>query len=195
MNLKFTAQDSIKQIGKTFFGQFTIIFFLLTLVSFSSSCSYLGDFSRRQAANLISENEKFKKSISYDTYTGGMVDVRTEAWQLSADETVEQAFPRAKENLKQKHPELFVAEHLGLLKLSFEKGELGGPQLSMPSELYVKNMGVWSFMPRAEITDAGRQLWKDLDKNVIDESLPLASISRKSSGTISRFSAFSKLSR
>lgn len=35
-------------------------------------------------------------------------------------------------------------------------------------------MKLWSYRPRAEITDKGRALWKDLNFNVDEENLPLA---------------------
>lgn len=147
---------------------------LLTILA--TACSSLGGFTRGRAIEAIEEDNRYKAPSTMTINIGWkLINARMEAWQISADDTADQAAVRAKADFMKRHPQIILAEHLGYIKLHLENPELGKGQMGfMPSELYRQGMGVWQFKTRAEITEKGKELWRDLDLAEDLESLPLA---------------------
>jgi len=150
-------------------------FMLLVSIWFAAGCSS-GDFSRGQAVTAISEAANYKQPSVTSIDIGSLADSNARAWQISKEDTAEAAAVRAREDLKKKQPHLIIAEQLGYIVLHFEDPVLNAAEMStgQPSDLYAKNLGVWNFKERAELTDAGRALWKDAGLNVNELALPLA---------------------
>lgn len=157
-------------------NHFTVksIFALVSVFAvFSVSCSSLGGFSRSTAAGLIEKDNRFSVPASMTIDIGGRLsNAGANAPQISADDTEEAAIARAKEDFGTRQPQILVAEQLGYIKLYFERGELQDPQIGQPN--YRTDLKIWTFRPRAEITDAGKKLWSDLNLKVDEQSLPLA---------------------
>lgn len=152
---------------------FITVFMLLVSVWFAGGCS-TSDFSRGQAVAAISEAANYKQAAVTSIDIGMLTNAYARAYQLSKDEKEEAAVVRAKEDFKKKQPQLIIAEQLGYIRLRYENPKMRGPEMDMPTDLYAKDMGVWEFTPRAELTDAGRALWKDVGLNVNETALPLA---------------------
>jgi hypothetical protein len=148
-------------------------FMLLALFAFLTGCS-TGDLSRGQTVMAISEAANYKTPAVTSIDIGSLPNSSARAWQLSKEDTAEAAIVRAKEDFKKKQPQVSAAEHLGYIKLIFENPKLGRPEMNMPTDLYAKDMGVWIFDTRAELTDEGRALWKEANLNVNELALPLA---------------------
>jgi len=148
-------------------------FMLLVSIWFAAGCS-TGDFSRGQAVTSIGEAANYKQAATTLIDVGMLTNAYARAWQLSKDEKEEEAVVRAKEDFKKKQPQLIIAEQLGYIRLRYENPKMRGPEMGMPSDLYEKGLGEWEFIPRAELTDAGRALWKDAGLNVNELALPLS---------------------
>ena len=145
----------------------------IVFATFSAACSVIGGFTRSTAANLIEKDNRFKAPSTMTIDIGWhLTNAGAGIAQMSADETAEQAIPRAKEDFMQRQPQLLVAEQLGYIKLYFENGELGERPMGAPR--FDNNLKHWFFKPRAEITEKGRSLWKDLNLKEDEENLPLA---------------------
>ncbi len=137
------------------------------------NCS-TGDLSRSQTVTAIGEAANYKQAATTSIDVGMLADAYARTWQLSKDEKEEEAVVRAKEDFKKKQPQLIIAEQLGYIRLRYENPKMRGPEMGMPTDLYAKGLGVWEFNPRAELTDAGRALWKDAGLNVNEMALPMA---------------------
>lgn len=148
-------------------------FTLISSLTFLTGCSS-GDLSRSQTVMAISESANYKVPAATSIDVGYIPDSNARTWQLSKDDTAEQAMVRAKEDFRKKQPQLIAAEHLGYIILHFGNPKLGRPQMDMPTDLYAKDMGVWIFNVRAELTDAGRVAWRDSGLEVNELTLPLA---------------------
>lgn len=158
---------------KNHFAIKSIFALAVILAIFSASCSMVGGFSRSTAANLIENNNNYKAPATMTIDIGGRLsNAGAKAPQLSADEPVESAISRAKEDFAKRQPQIIVAEQLGFIKLFFEKAELRSPNIGEPN--YRTDLKIWTFRARAEITDKGKELWKGLNLNVDEENLPLA---------------------
>ncbi len=154
------------------FANKTLTFLTLTTL-LTVSCSLIGGFSRNTAAGLIEKDKRYTVISKMPIDIGGRIaNAGAGIAQKSADETLEQAIPRAKEDFMHRQPKLLVAEQLGFIKLYFENGELGKRPMGAPR--FDDDLKHWFFDARAEITDTGRQLWKDLNLPVDEEYLPLA---------------------
>lgn len=155
-------------------SNFTVkILTALILSALCFSCSTLGGFTRSTAAGLIENNNNYKAPATITIDIGGRLsNAGAKTPQLSADDTAEAAAVRAKADFAKRQPQIVVAESLGYIKLHFEKAELISPQIGETN--YRTDLKMWAFRPRAEITDKGRALWKELNLNVDEESLPLA---------------------
>lgn len=140
----------------------------------AAACSSPGGFSRGDAASGISADNSYKTLSTMSIDASRISNAGAPIWQLSAEDTAEQALVRAREDFKARQPQLLAAEHLGFIKLYIEDVKLGPTQIDMPSELFNKKLGVWSFKVRSEITDAGRELWTDAGLQVNELALPLA---------------------
>lgn len=142
---------------------------------FSASCSTLGGFSRGTAAGQIEKDKRYTAPAEMTIDIGGrLANAAGKTWQISKDDTAEEAAVRAKEDFMQRHPRIIVAEKLGYIKLNFEEPELSGKQMGMPSALWDQDLGAWFFKVRAKITDKGKALWTDLNLPVDEDNLPLA---------------------
>ncbi len=148
-------------------------FMLLVSIWFAAGCSN-GDLSRSQTVTAIGEAANYKQAAATSIDVGMLTNAYARAWQLSKDEKEEAAVVRAKEDFKTKQPQLVIAEQLGYIRLRYENPKMRGPEMGMPRDLYEKGLGEWEFIPRAELTDAGRALWKDAGLNVNELALPLA---------------------
>ena len=146
---------------------------LLSSIIYFAGCT-TGELSRRQTVTAISEAANYKQAAVTSIDIGALPNAYARAWQLSKEDTAEEAKVRAKEDFKAKQPQLVIAGQLGYIILYFENPKMRGPDMSMPTDLYAKGMGQWEFSPRAELTDAGRALWKDAGLNVNELALPLA---------------------
>lgn len=156
-----------------YFGKASIGKIVLAMTILATACSSLGGFSRGQAVTAIAADNGYRTPSVTSIDVGWMTNTGAQAWQISADDTAEEAAIRVKEDFKTRQPQLLAAEHLGLIKLYFENAKLGPTQIDMPSELFNKKLGVWNFKVRAEITDAGRELWEDAGLGVTELALPL----------------------
>lgn len=153
-------------VVKSFFAS------IIVFANLFASCSAVGGFSRSTAAGLIEKDNKYKAPATITIAIGKrLTNADAVTPQLSADDTAEAAAARAKEDFAGRQPQLIIAEQLGYIKLYFERGELFEPGMGQPGyKKYLK----WSFRPRAQMTDKGRALWKDLNLPVDEENLPLA---------------------
>lgn len=135
-------------------------------------CSMIGGFNRSTAAGLIEKDRRFNSPATMTIDIGGRIaNASADTPQKTADETVEQAAVRVKQDFMQKQPQLLVAENLGYIKLHFEDGELGERTIGAPR--FDNALKHWFFKARAEITDKGRALWKELNLAVDEKNLPL----------------------
>lgn len=151
----------------------SLIKIIILAVAFTAACSLLTGFNRRTAAGMIEKDNRYTTPVAMTIDIGGrLANARADISQMTADETAEQAVPRAREDFMQRQPQLLVAEKLGYIKLYFENGELGTRPTGAPR--YDDKLGYWYFRPRAEITNEGKKLWTDLNLKVDEESLPLA---------------------
>ena len=142
-------------------------------VALTAACSALTGFSRKSAAGLIEKDKRYATPLTMTIDIGRrLTNAAAGISQMTADETAEQAIPRVREDFMQRHPQLFVAEQLGFIKLQFTGGELGERPMGAPR--YDNKLGYWTFKPTAEITDAGRKLWTDLSLEIDEKNLPLA---------------------
>lgn len=140
---------------------------------FTTACASLGGFSRGTAATAIENDGRYLTPAAMTIDIGWkLTNANAKVNQISADETAEAAALRAREDFMLRHPQLIVAEELGYIKLRFDKPEL--KEAGAGNENYKTNLGVWTFDPRAEITDQGRALWKELGRDANEEALPLA---------------------
>lgn len=153
--------------------KFRSSYILFLLVLFITACNPFG-FSRGKAAEMIASEAQYKNPAFLNTDVGMLANAQGQAWQISRDDTVEAAAERARQDFYKRQPQLWAAEHLGFIKLHFEKPELGGRQMSMPSELYSQRLGVWYFKVRAEITEEGKKLWRSIGLPENDRALPLS---------------------
>lgn len=159
---------------KKFFAIKTTFTLLVALTVFTASCSPDG-FSRGIAAKAIQEDKRFASAATMTIdVRGKLSNAEGKTWQISKDDTAEAATIRAKADFTSRQPQLLVAENLGYLKLYFDEPELGEKELNMPYDLFRQDLGVWRFKVRAEITEEGKSLWKDLNLAVDEKSLPLA---------------------
>lgn len=151
------------------------IMLLVSSIIYFAGCT-TGDLSRGQAVTAISEAANYKQPALTSIDIGSLPDSNARAYQLSKEDTGEAAAIRAKEDFKKKQPQLIIAEQLGYIVLHFEDPVLSAADMSsdQPSDLFAKGLGVWNFKERAELTDAGRALWKDAGLNVNELALPLA---------------------
>lgn len=161
---------------KTHANHFAIKFFVastMIFALFSASCSTLGGFNQRTATALIEKDAKYKTPVTIPiNIRRRLTNAGADTPQLSADDTAEAAAIRAKEDFAKRQPQLIVAESLGLIKLHFENPELVEPQMGQPG--YRTNLKIWTFQPRAEITDKGKAIWTKLNLPVNEENLPVA---------------------
>ncbi len=136
-------------------------------------CSMIGGFNRSTAAGLIEKDKRYTAAAAMTIDIGGRIaNASADTPQKSANETVEEAAIRVREDFMQKQPQLFVAENLGYIKLHFEDGELGERTMGAPR--FDNALQHWYFKARAEVTDKGRSLWKALNLTADEKSLPLA---------------------
>lgn len=147
------------------------LFFLLVFLI--TSCNPFG-FGRSQAGKAIAAEQQFKNPAFLNVDVSRMSNALGRAWQISQDDTPEAAAERSRQDFYKKQPQLWAAEHLGYIKLYFEKPELGGREMEMPNELYRQRLGVWRFKVRAEVTEAGNKMWKDIGLPENNNALPLA---------------------
>lgn len=155
------------------FSNKSLIKIIILAVALTAACSALTGFNRNSAAGLIEKDGRYTVPMAMTIDIGGrLANARAAIAQMSAEETAEQAIPRAREDFMQRQPQLLVAEQLGYIKLYFEQGELGPRPTGAPR--YDDKLGYWNYRPRAEITDEGRKLWTDLNLKIDEESLPLA---------------------
>ncbi len=171
-----TMLEDMMNIGVTAYSASPIWiagFMLLSSIILFTGCSS-GDLSRRQTVTAISEAANYKQAATTSIDVGMLTNAYARAWQLSKDEKEEEAVVRAKEDFKTKQPQLVIAEQLGYIRLRYENPKMRGPEIGMPRDLYDKGLGEWEFNTRAELTDAGRALWKDAGLNVNEMALPLA---------------------
>lgn len=146
---------------------------IILLVALTAACSALTGFNRRSAAGLIEKDKRYGAPQAMTIDIGRrLTNAAAGTSQKTADESAEQAIPRVREDFMQRHPQLFVAEQLGFIKLEFTGGELGERAMGAPR--FDDRLGYWTFKPKAEITDAGRKLWTDLNLQIDEENLPLA---------------------
>lgn len=165
MNTEAAVNKKVKRLANTLL----VGMFALAVIWTFAACSALpGGFNRSTAAGLIEKDKKYKAPATISVRRGLS---RAEAPQTSPDEVAESAVPRAKDDFAWQHPQLIVAEQLGYVKLHFEDAKLTEPGIGKPG---YKQYLYWSFQPRAEMTDKGRALWKDLDLPVNEDTLPLA---------------------
>lgn len=152
----------------------SLIGILLLMLLFAAACSSLtGGFSRGTAAKAIQEDKRYSSALTMTIDIGGRIaNASADTPQKSADETVEEAAIRVREDFMQKQPQLLLAEQLGYIKLSFTDGELGDRPMGAPR--FDNALKHWYFKSRAEITEKGKSLWKDLNLAVDEENLPLA---------------------
>lgn len=162
------------KIYTTRFAAKSIAALIFVFALFSASCSSpLSGFNESTAAKLIENNSKYKTPVTITINIGKrLTNAGASTAQLSADDTEEAAIIRAKEGFAVRQPQLLVAENLGFIKLYFENANLRDAGLGEPN--YGTNLKIWTFRPRAEITDQGRALWKKLNLPVNEESLPVA---------------------
>lgn len=163
-NIKFTTKH-LKQ---------NLISIALSIIAVMAiGCSMIGGFNRSTAAGLIEKDKRFSSPATMTVDIGGRIaNASADTPQKTADETVEQAAVRVKDDFMQKQPQLLAAENLGFIKLYFENGELGERTMGAPR--FDNNLKHWYFKARAEITDRGRALWKELNLPVDEKNLPLA---------------------
>lgn len=147
------------------------------LVVLAIGCSYIGGFTRGKAASAIEQDSGYSAPATMTINIGArLTNAMSRVWQTSNDDTAEAAAVRAKADFMLRHPQIILAEHLGYIKLYFENPRLGRPEFAsnQPRELSRQGLGVWDFDARAEITDKGKELWRDLGLKENSESLPLA---------------------
>jgi len=142
----------------------------------ATACSSLGGFTRGTAVSLIEQDKRYSAPATMTIDIGArLANARAKAWQISEDDTAEAATVRAKEDFMLRHPQIILVEQLGYITLHLENPELGGREIGIqPTELYRAGFGVWNFKARAEITEEGKELWRDLKLREDNESLPLA---------------------
>lgn len=151
----------------------SFFFLLFASVYLSLACSMIGGFNRSTAAGLIEKDKRYIAPIAMTIDIGGRIaNASADTPQKSANETVEEAAVRVKEDFMQKQPQLLAAENLGYIKLYFKDGELGERTMGAPR--FDNALKHWYFKPKAEITEKGKSLWKDLNLHVDEENLPLA---------------------
>ncbi len=135
-------------------------------------CSMIGGFNRSTAAGLIEKDTRFATAATMTIDIGGRIaNASADTPQKTANETVEEAAVRVKQDFMQKQPQLLAAEQLGYIKLFFENGELGERTMGAPR--FDNSLQHWYFKARAEITDKGKALWKELNLPVDEKNLPL----------------------
>ena len=146
---------------------------LFAIAIMGIGCSIIGGFNRSTAAGLIEKDKRYTNPSTMTIDIGGRIaNASADTPQKSADETVEAAAIRVKEDFMQKQPQLLLAEQLGYIKLFFENGELGERTMGAPR--FDNALKHWYFKPRAEITDKGKSLWKGLNLKEDEQNLPLA---------------------
>lgn len=151
----------------------SFFFLILASVYLSLACSMIGSFNRSAAAELIKKDKRYTSPTAMTIDIGGRIaNASADTPQKTADETVEQAAIRVKEDFMQKQPQLLVAEQLGYIKLRFEDGKLEERPMGAPR--FDNSLQHWFFKSKAEITEKGKSLWKDLNLPVDEENLPLA---------------------
>lgn len=158
----------------TAFLKNTLIALTIAVIGTSATaCSMVSGFNKSTAAELIEKDNKYKAPATITIAIGKrLTNAGADTPQTSEDDTAEAAVIRAKEDFAKRQPQLVVAESLGFIKLHFENPELVEPQMGQPG--YRTNLKIWTFRPRAEITEAGKKLWANLNLKEDEENLPLA---------------------
>jgi hypothetical protein len=164
----------MKNTKTKYFVNNSLIGMVMLMLLFAAACSSLtGGFSRGTAAKAIQEDKRYGAPILMTIDIGGRIaNASADTPQKSVNETVEEAAVRVREDFMQKQPQLLLAEQLGYIKLHFEDGELGDRRMGAPR--FDDSLRHWYFKAKAEITDRGKSLWKDLNLSVDEQSLPLA---------------------
>lgn len=145
----------------------------LTVVATSACASFLGGFNRNTATGLIEKDKRYTTAATMTIdIRGRIANAGADTPQKTANETVEEAAIRVKQDFMQKQPQLLAAENMGYIKLFFEDGELGERTMGAPR--FDDALKHWYFKPRAEITEKGKSLWNDLNLNIDEKNLPLA---------------------
>ena len=164
---------NMRNMKTTFISKKSVIKVVILAVALTVACSTLTGFSRKSAAALIEKDKRYGAPLTMTIDIGRrLTNAAAGISQMTADETAEQAIPRVRADFMQRHPQLFVAEQLGFIKLQFTGGELGERPMGAPR--FDNRLGYWTFKPTAEITDAGRKLWTDLNLEIDEKNLPLA---------------------
>jgi hypothetical protein len=148
---------------------------ILSVTVLAVACSSLSSgVTRSTAATAIETDKRYSAAMAVSVDVSGKFDNvgGVTVFQTTADDTSETAIPRAKAFFAEKQPQIAVAEHLGYIKIYFEKPELVEAQMGQQN--YKTPLGLWQFKTRAELTDKGKALWQDLKLSVNDQSLPLA---------------------
>lgn len=147
-----------------------VLFAMATVIT---ACSMIGGFNKNKAIELIQKDNKYKAPATITIAIGKrLTNAGAITPQISIDDTAEAAAERAKKDFAERQPQLIVAENLGFIKLYFENAELREPNMGETG--YRTNLKIWTFRPKAEITEAGKKLWTDLNLKVDEENLPLA---------------------
>ena len=161
------------KIHTTRFAVKLLVSLIIVSALISLSCSAVGGFNQRTAAALIEKDTKYKTPVTIPiNIRRRLTNAGAGTPQLSTEDTAEAAAERAKKDFAERQPQLIVAENLGFIKLYFENPELVEPQMGQLG--YRTNLKIWTFQPRAEITDQGKALWTKLNLPVNEENLPLA---------------------
>jgi hypothetical protein len=173
--MEITKNTKNTKTTKTF-NQLTALL-VLYVIFISTSCSAItdkltGKFSRSSAVSAIEKDGRYKipSTMTLDIYRK-LANAGAVGFQMSADDTVEAAVIRVKEDFGKRQPQLIVAEALGFIKLYFENPKPGEHHLGDPNP---NEFGRWYFTPRAEITEKGKKLWRDMGLKEETDSLPLA---------------------
>ncbi len=148
---------------------------ILIVVVFAAACSSLSSgVTRTTAVSAIEADKRYSAAMAMSIDVSGRFNNAGGAtvYQTSADDTAETALVRAKTVFAEHQPQIAVAEHLGFIKLYFEKPELGEAQMGHKN--YGTALGLWNFKTRAELTSKGRALWEDLKLSLNEQSLPIA---------------------
>lgn len=85
----------------------------------------------------------YKRAVTQKVAIKWLTDAEAKANQVSADDTAEKAEKQVRLNFRQKHPELFVAEHLGLIKIYFENPKLDKTNYRFSYTPPDQHLGVW----------------------------------------------------
>ena len=137
----------------------------LLFIIICASCGG-GELSRSKVKSFVEQSPEFVQPLTVDLTNSYEVKPST-IDKISAAETVEQAKARDLKSFLESYPDIDAARHLGFTDLE---------QILVREDAYVTGrmeIPSWYLTRRVRANEKGRQLWRDLQLPVKDDSLPV----------------------